>query len=210
MSAGQKTGLNGWSDTARYSPGEMPDAVLLRRVKMHEFLMTGGVYLGVDPETKRAVYSEPIDPDTVADEHPDCPWHGVDADGTKCAAWEEIVAGRGSGESVSPTLGELRNRSDEELRDSRERLRVAKDQKDGVNGWEPGGNPKPVRESPPPAKKGGGYPWDRDKADKSFTGSQHRSAERYQPIEDARDTAMESLGETVPDEIVIEGDEEDE
>lgn len=195
-------GLNGWANTARF-PNESSETALRRRVKMHEFLMSGGVYLGIDPETGRALYSELVDPATAADEYPDCPWHGTDPDGTKCSAWEAIITGRGTGEPVSPTLTELRNLSDEELQDARARIRVARDQKDGIQTWMPGENPR--REFPPLPARGGGnkMSWYDDPG-----ASQHRSAEPS--IEDARDTAMEHLGESIPDTIEIEGDEEDE
>lgn len=202
-------GINGYADSSRF-PGESEDKAIRRRVSMHEFLMTGGVFLGTDPQTKKPIYSDPIDPLTVADEHPECPWHGVDWDGTRCSAWVEILAGRGTGEVVDPTLAELRSRTHEDLAYMRTKLRVARDQQEPFfrNSDAPGGNPDkqiPIPSVPRP----GGYPWDKQGA--QFSGSQHRSVEkRIEPMEDARDTAIEHLGEAVPDSIEIDGDEEGE
>lgn len=102
---------------------ESPEAALRRRVRMHEFLATGGIQVGIDKKSGRTMWSRPIDPMVVKL----CPWHPA-----PCSAWEEIRAGRGSGEVPSPTLPELREQSRAELRDKRERLRVAREQADGV------------------------------------------------------------------------------
>lgn len=202
-------GINGYADSSRF-PGEDESKAIRRRVKMHEFLMTGGVLLGEEPKTRKPIYSEPIDPLTVAELHPECPWHGVDRDGTRCTAWVEIIEGRGTGEVVEPTLAELRGRTHEDLAEMRTKIRVARDQQDSFfrNSDAPGENPRtepPMALSPKP----GGYPW--DKKSPSFSGSQHRSAERYiEPVEDARDTAIEHLGEEIPDTIEVDGDEGEE
>lgn len=70
------------------SGGDPEGRTPARAVKMHEFLMTGGVKVG--EREGKATYSDPID-------HHDpqwakkCPWHGEPI----CEAWSEIVAGRG-------------------------------------------------------------------------------------------------------------------
>lgn len=84
-----------WPDNL-VGPGETPETALLRRVKMHEFLMTGGIQIGTDKQTGRAVYSGPVDPSVTTE----CPWHPEISGTQSCAAWTEIVAGRGSGEAV--------------------------------------------------------------------------------------------------------------
>jgi len=77
-------------------PGETVDQALLRKVKMHEFLMTGGVKTGIN-EYGMVVYSDPI---TVMTS-PICPWHDKD-----CPAWDEIVDGRGHWTRIERELGE--------------------------------------------------------------------------------------------------------
>jgi hypothetical protein len=69
-------------------PDEDETKALARRIKMHEFLIPGGVQLGYDSDLKMQ-YSEAIE----VSETPDCPWHGAD-----CLAWIEIREGRGSGQ----------------------------------------------------------------------------------------------------------------
>lgn len=73
------------SRSLRLMPGETEDQAMVRRIKMHEFLMTGGVQVGRDKDGQMT-YSGPI----TAAGYPVCPWHGED-----CLAWDEIVAGRG-------------------------------------------------------------------------------------------------------------------
>lgn len=84
-------------------PGETPEAALRRRVAMHEFLAPGGVRT-VDKSTKAVTYSAPVDPTTT----PQCPWHDGD-----CAAWRELVEGRGTGRTFSPSILERRERAPE-------------------------------------------------------------------------------------------------
>jgi hypothetical protein len=197
-------GVNGWADSARFK-GEDETKALKRRVRMHEFLMTGGIQLTQKPTV---TYSEAIDPATVAEEFPDCPWHGVDPDGTKCSAWEEIIAGRGTGEVISPTLTELRGRTYDELADERAKLRVARDQAEGFFIPQidaPGANPR--------IEAGSKFKPSTDPR-LSFEGSQHRADERrtyIEPEPDARDVAIDALqAEAVPDEIVFEDGESEE
>ena len=86
--------------------GETEQSALNRRVKMHEFLMTGGIQIGYNAD-KIMEYTAPID-DPVA-YGPACPWHGEG-----CSAWTEIFAGNNDGTgTVGPqglTLFELRER----------------------------------------------------------------------------------------------------
>lgn len=225
MSAATSTPSTGlrerWPDNQTF-PGETKEKALARRVKMHEFLMTGGVQIGTDPVTKRAVYTGPVNPANT----PECPWHPDYPGVAPCSAWEEIKAGRGSGEVVSPTLAELRSRTPEELRDARERIRVARDQSEGIFEQTrnvPGEDPRverPVKPALKPAPRlglghtdpapstGNKMSWyDDPELNGGYAPSQHRSAEPR--LEDARDTAMVNLGEIVPDEIIIDGDEDD-
>jgi hypothetical protein len=199
-----------WPDSQTF-PGESKDNALRRRVKMHEFLATGGVQLGIDPATKRMTYSGPVDPATT----PECPWHPDYPGVAPCAAWEEIKAGRGSGEVVSPTLAELRDRTPEELRDARERIRVARDQAEGIFDQTrnvPGEDPRIQRPAPKPAPRTSPSGSSQNKMawyDDPDLGA-HRVSETRPRLEDARDTAMSSLGGEVPDEIIIDGDEDEE
>lgn len=101
-------------------PGEPPESRLRRSIRMHEFMITGGTLAGYDAETKRAIWTEDVDPDVT----PVCPWHQP----SSCVAWDEIRAGRGSGEVPSPTLAELRNQDSEELQDKGERIMIAAEQ----------------------------------------------------------------------------------
>lgn len=100
------------------SGGDPEGRTPARAVKMHEFLMTGGVKVG--EREGKATYSDPIN-------HHDpkysrlCPWHGEPI----CEAWAEIVAGRGYWTAMEDELagleGELAGRkllgafNDEEL-----------------------------------------------------------------------------------------------
>ena len=94
--------------------------ILKRSIRMHEFMMTGGVLAGYDPETGRAIWTEDVDPQVT----PVCPWHQP----VRCLAWDEIRAGRGSGDVPSPTLAELRGQTSEELQDKTEQLMIARGQ----------------------------------------------------------------------------------
>ena len=86
-------------------PGETQQDALERRVRFHQFLMPGGIALGVDAEGS-TVYSPPI---TVTF-HPVCPWHGLD-----CNAWDEIKAGRiFPVEDTKLGIVELREMTDDE------------------------------------------------------------------------------------------------
>ena len=75
---------------------------MTRRIKMHEFLMTGGIKVG--EREGRTTYSDPIKHTDPAWETT-CPWHGAQ-DGD-CNAWLEIVAGRGYWSRLSVELAAL-------------------------------------------------------------------------------------------------------
>lgn len=79
-----------FADTARF-PGENAETAMRRRITMHEFLMTGGVQLGLDSKMQMQ-YSEPIGlAELAGPQYTDCPWHP----GQDCAAWEMIRSGSG-------------------------------------------------------------------------------------------------------------------
>ena len=84
-------------------PGETLERALLRRVKMHEFLIPGGV-MQVDTKTGEVTYSDEVEVATT----PVCPWHDAD-----CPAWAELRAGRGTGTTFSPTIVERRESYDQ-------------------------------------------------------------------------------------------------
>lgn len=173
-----------WPD-GQLNPGQTPASQLKRRVKQHEFLMTGGIHIGIDDQ-HRAIYTPPIvDPGL----YPECPFHNG-----PCTAWNEILEGRGTGEPISQTLLEIRNRTPEErmaLRDERRARERAESEQPNKMAW-----------------------YDDDQmardAESSF-GNQRRTRVK---LEDSRDTAILELalgGEPIPDEITFEdGDEEDE
>lgn len=186
-----------WPD-GQTGPGETPDRALLRRVKMHEFLMSGGVQISTNPVT----YSEPLDPAFPETLPSECPWHPDYPNLAPCTAWEEIKAGRGSGEQPKERLAELRGRTPEELSEARDRVRIARNQQTGIfdpQFDESGADPRPVgafagAATLKPKKKTGGFPWDPKPSQ-----------------EDARDTAFAELSAGfVPDEIEIDGDEDGE
>ena len=86
--------------------GETEESALKRRVKMHEFLMTGGIQIGLNSSGVME-YTAAID-DPVA-YGPACPWHGEG-----CSAWAVIFAGDNDGKGERNvdgfTLAELRER----------------------------------------------------------------------------------------------------
>lgn len=69
-----------------------------RAIKMHEFLMTGGVQTGYDNKGIMT-YGPPI----TVDAGPVCPWHGEG-----CMAWTEIVEGRGEWTRLESELADLK------------------------------------------------------------------------------------------------------
>ena len=94
-------------------------------VQMHEFLASGGVFNGVDPATKTVIWTDPVDLNEPLPEL--CPWHG---DSGYCGGWELIKRGVRSGEPApSPTLSELREKSEEELIDIATHANIAMAQK---------------------------------------------------------------------------------
>ena len=100
-------------------------------VQMHEFLASGGVFNGVDPATKTVIWTDPVDLDDATKPLPElCPWHGDMVPGGYCGGWELIKRGVRSGEPApSPTLSELREKSEEELIDIATHANIAMAQK---------------------------------------------------------------------------------
>lgn len=208
-------------------PGETEASALLRKIKMHEFLMTGGVMLGYEKGVMR--YGPPI---TVATD-PVCPFHGED-----CPAWEEIVAGRGHWTRMETELweaeAELENlvrgygEHDEELadrisalRDSlefrprdaktlRERTPEQLDAERREAKMAKAAQKLATKASQPKTgvyakagKKTGGNPWDRGPSDSKPM--------IFEPEDDARNDAVAAFaGEELPDVIEIDGDEGEE
>ena len=189
--------------TLHLFPGETEDAAILRRVRMHEFLMTGGTQLGV--VDGKMTYSDPIDAATT----PVCPWHDED-----CIAWAEIQAGRTKAYADGPTLAELREITPEEYTEGRAKLavEVGRNQPASVaTGEFPTAKPGVYAASGP---KTGGNPWDKQG---SYSGGSHVGTgtggwSRKPRLEDARDTVEREFSGLMPegDVIEIDGDEEDE
>ena len=100
-------------------------------VQMHEFLASGGVFNGVDPATKTVIWTDPVDLNDATKPLPElCPWHGDMVPGGYCGGWELIKRGVRSGEPApSPTLSELREKSEEELIDIATHANIAMAQK---------------------------------------------------------------------------------
>ena len=103
----------------------------MNSVKMHEFLASGGVFNGVDPATKTVIWTDPVALDDATKPLPElCPWHGDMVPGGFCSGWEMIKRGVRSGEPApSPTLSELREKSEEELADIATHANIAMAQK---------------------------------------------------------------------------------
>jgi len=210
------------------NPGETVEMALLRRVKMHEFLMTGGVQTSyVDG---RMTYSGPV----IVAATPTCPWH-IDTD---CEAWIEIREGRGhwtrleaelaAAEAELDTIaaddvGELADRIlalTEELstrpRDaaalrSRTPEQLEAERRSAQLQYIVDGDI--VGDAPSPLYRGSQYGspqyGETPRITPQYGGS--RPSPRQRPLTDARDTAIVELAfEPTPDEIIIEGDEEDE
>lgn len=93
--------------SATGNTAETPGQVLIRRVKMHEFLMTGGVKTGTD-ERGNVLYGPPITAD--AEKFPTCPWHddATTSEIDRCDAWQSILAGDGYWSKIETELREAR------------------------------------------------------------------------------------------------------
>lgn len=180
-------------------PGETTTTqALSRRIKMHEFLMSGGVMTGYVDGVM--AYSEPI----VAEEHVKCPWHLAE----DCVAWEAIREGHGHWTSLQAELDVLteayvegEQRDDETMNRINELVALLKGR---PAGWGELREKWSNTSSPPLSDSYSGSSGSRS----GSSGSDW--ARRFKP-EDARDKAFEELSaEQVPDEIVFDGDEEDE
>lgn len=88
-------------------PGESDKAALSRRIKMHEFLIPGGIQTGYGADGKMT-YSDPI----VVSETTDCPWHGK-----RCEAWAAIRNGEGSASELRAVEWRLSQLEQEHLYD---------------------------------------------------------------------------------------------
>lgn len=84
---------------------ETPNQILIRRVKMHEFLMTGGIKAGTD-ERGNMIYGPPITAD--AEKFPICPWHDetTTSEADRCDAWTAILNGEGYWTKIESELKE--------------------------------------------------------------------------------------------------------
>ena len=225
------------SRSARLLPGETPQAGTLRRVKMHEFLMSGGIQTGYNAEGKMT-YGDPI---TVAT-NPVCPWHGED-----CEAWGEIVAGRGYWTKMESDLTELkrlhadavkegdetttevlsfevdklvtalelrprdalalRSRGAEQIAQERAEHEKAKARFQQIATQAAATARRMDRVYAPAGQKSGGNPWDRGPMVVN-----ERTGEILEPVEPQpdRDEVMAAfIGQAVPDRIEIDGEEDD-
>lgn len=198
---------NAWVDAQR-QPGDQPGEVgaasaLLRRVKMHLFVASGGVV--IDTTSGITTYGQPVNPVT----NPECPWHGEG-----CSAWEAIKATpadklEAEGFTINgPTLRELRERTPEEIAEAKkmdeiERIahnhgglsrKSAKAVSDAEDRFQAG---RATRGLPPTTPTTHAAPFEsRDEREARAT--------RESASADLADAAS-SLG----DEIVIDGDEDD-
>ena len=81
-------------------PGETEAQAIVRRVKFHEFMMTGGIQQK-ELQGGKVVYSKPI---TLLDalDIPECPWHG-----SGCDSWIAIRRGEGYWTKLEAELAEV-------------------------------------------------------------------------------------------------------
>lgn len=204
------------------NPGETPEMALLRRIKMHEFLMSGGVQTSyVDGHM---TYSGPI----IIAATPVCPWHLVMEDGEECEAWVEIREGRGHWTRLEAELEaaehELDASEDENLEELAARILALTEQLSlrprdaaALRARTPEQLEaerrsaqvqyiQPTNDYGTSAKPQYGVT---PRVTPQYGGS--RPSPRQRPLTDARDTAITELAfEPTPDEIVIDGNEEDE
>lgn len=97
-----RTTAKAFSDEVRL-PGEDAVMAMLRRVKMHEYMMTGGVSLGANKSTGIVSYSVPITTDLMHN-YAECPFCHAHAE---CAAWEMILDGEGYWTAMDIRLKEI-------------------------------------------------------------------------------------------------------
>lgn len=182
-----------WADTARL-PNEDDADAMLRRVKMHEYLMTGGVQLGLDKVTSKMLYSDPIETtDLWKAENADCPYHP----GQDCTAWANIVAGNGYWTARELEREQLRDRLAEGGGSGSDADRAA--ELDGLLEFRPKQTPfeKQPKFTPKPKKKP--FPWS--------TGNEPAAKQTPSKQTDARDTAFRELRSDEDAVIEFEGDE---
>lgn len=201
-----------WADTARL-PNEDDADAMLRRVKMHEYLMTGGVQLGLDKVTSKMIYSDPIETtDLWKPEHTDCPYHP----GQDCTAWELIRSGNGFWTARELEREQLQDRLAEGGGSIVDADRAA--ELDGLLEFRPKRAPfekqpkfipKPKRDKAADrtvAKQEGNtktkkpFPW-------SQTGNSDGVTAKVVKTDDARDTAFKELRSDEDAVIEFEGDE---
>jgi|GEM_PF-2691868 len=161
-------------------PGETVELAVKRRVKMHEFLMKGGIRDGLD-KFNRVQYTGPVSPTT----HPVCPWHAED-----CIAWYEIAEGRGYDgvEEIEPDIVERRlstTVTDADRKRWADRKPMLEE-----SGYE-------RRQS-----QGQGNPWDRK--------PMFEYTEEDAAFSEMREAIASGLSGDQPEEIVIDGDEGEE
>lgn len=185
-------------------PGETTTQALSRRIKMHEFLMSGGVMTGYVDGVM--AYSEPI----VAEEHVKCPWHLAE----DCVAWVAIREGHGHWTSLQAELDVLteayvegEQRDDETMNRINELVALLKGRPAGWGELREKWGTAPLSDAASHARRDS--PWGGNAGVGAGLGGRG-SRRRFKP-EDARDKAFEELSaEQVPDEIVFDGDEEGE
>lgn len=189
---------------------------LLRAIQAHEFSMTGGVRVG--EREGKLTYSDPID-------HHDpkwaikCPWHEGD-----CTAWDEIVAGRGKWTRMEDELKAARAKYQAGVdKLSVEKLKKLHEQITNLE-WQLDMRPrdaKALRERTPEMIR-------EEKAKAEFTRSQNKrkmadslleaqraiaklNGEKFEePVSETTKSAVSNLSGDVPDEIIIDGEEEGE
>jgi hypothetical protein len=206
-------------------PKDEEGRTMVRRIRMHEFLMDGGVVTGRDKHG-HVTYSGPI---TVV-EYPVCPWHGEG-----CEAWTEIAEGRGEWTRLEAELAELQAESenlaagfgerDEMLADriaaleaklemrprSVRQLRERTDEEIAAERAAFIQRQHPSVYAPAP-RQGTGNPWDRkSEPHSSYVDYSDHQPKYHAPAPKSRDVVAAALSdESLPDEIEIDGTEGEE
>lgn len=216
-------------------PGETEAQGRLRRVKMHEFLMTGGIVEST--KDGHVTYSKPL---TVLDALgiPECPWHGANCDAwilirkgeghwtkleSELDALDEILSQKTAAGKEKPSkeqwdrYNELRDELSlrpKSLNETRERSeeQIKADKRAALKKQNAELNDRTGGVYAAAGPKGPGNPWDK-KPQSTSTGT-YKPNWKPKPVQkdDARDDAVAAfaLGDAIPDTIEIEGDEDDE